>query len=84
MTDLIALVMQAAATEVLQREADQIDEEVQRLLAEMERAPTEEYRRGGFTWRFLELLRRRGEVARRAPVLFVAPRETSYASESSN
>jgi len=36
-TDLITLVMQAAATEVLQEEAaDQIDQEVQRLLAEME------------------------------------------------
>jgi ribosomal protein L17 len=84
MTDLITLVMQAAATEVLQREADQIDEEVQRLLAEIERAPTEECRRGGFTRRFLELLKRRGEVARRAPVIFVAAQQTSYAFEPSN
>jgi hypothetical protein len=66
MTDLVTLVMQAAATEVLQVEADQIDQEVQRLLAEMKRAPVEEGVRDRSTHRFLELLKRRGEVARKA------------------
>ena len=73
MTDLITFVMQAAATELLQAEADQIDQEVQRLLAEMERAPIEECRSGGFVQRFLELLKRRGEVARKALVIFEEP-----------
>jgi hypothetical protein len=48
MTDFVALVMQAAATETLQEEADQIDREVQRLLAEIERAPADEGRRRSF------------------------------------
>jgi hypothetical protein len=56
MNDLVSLVMEAAATELLHLEAVQIDQEVQRLLAEMERAPVEELRRGGFAQRFLELL----------------------------
>jgi hypothetical protein len=73
MTDLVALVMQAAATELLQVEADQIDQDVQRLLAEMQRAPIEECRGGSFTLRFLALLKRRGEVARKALVIFGEP-----------
>lgn len=70
MTDLITLVMQAAAIEVLQREADQIDQEVQQLLAEIEHASAEECRDGGFIRRLLELLKRRGDVARNAPFIF--------------
>ena len=70
MTDLVTLVMQAAATEALQEEADQIDQEVQRLLVEMERASVGENRGGGFAQRFLVLLKRRGEVARKALLLF--------------
>jgi hypothetical protein len=73
MTDLVTFVMQAAATELLQVEADQIDQEVQRLLAEMQRAPVEECRGGSFAQRFLELLKRRGEVARKALVIFEEP-----------
>jgi hypothetical protein len=69
MTDLVTLVMQAAATELLQAEADQIDQEVRELLAEMERAPAEECRGGGFAQRFLELLKRRGKVARKGLLL---------------
>ncbi|HEY6254781.1 MAG TPA: hypothetical protein VIY51_03215 [Xanthobacteraceae bacterium] len=73
MTDLVALVMQAAATELLQAEADQIDQDVQQLLAEMERARDEEGRDRSFTPRFLELLKRRGEVARKALSIFKEP-----------
>jgi hypothetical protein len=69
MTDLVTLVMQAAATEALQVEADQIDQEVQRLLAETERAPVEEGGRDRSIHRFLELLKRRGEVAQKALVV---------------
>jgi hypothetical protein len=61
--------MEAAATERLRDEADQIEQEMQRLLAEMERATAKEHR-GGQVQRFLELLKRRGEIARRALALF--------------
>lgn len=73
MTDLVTLVMKAAATEVLRGEADQVDREVQQLLAEIEHAPVEEYRRGDFTERFLELLKRRSAVARKALAIFAEP-----------
>jgi intracellular sulfur oxidation DsrE/DsrF family protein len=39
--DLVTVVMRSAAIEVLQDEADQIDEEVRRLMAEIERTPVE-------------------------------------------
>lgn len=85
MTDLVALVMQAAAIKALQEEADQIDQDVQRLLAEMERASVEECRRGGFAQRFIALLRRRGEVARKALVVFREPQsETPHGLAPSN
>jgi hypothetical protein len=74
MTDLVNFVMQAAATEVLQGEADQVDQDVQRLLAEIERTPIAERGRGGFVRRFLELLKRRGEVARKALFIFEEPK----------
>jgi hypothetical protein len=73
MNDLIGLVMEAAAIELLHVDALQIDREVQRLLAEMEHAPVEELRRGGFAQRYLELLKRRGEVARKALIIFAEP-----------
>jgi hypothetical protein len=73
MTDFVTLVMQAAATEVLREEADQIDQEVQRLLVEMERASVGENRGGRLAQRFLVLLKRRGEVARKALLLFKEP-----------
>jgi hypothetical protein len=68
MTDLVTLVMRVAATEALQEEADQIDQEVQGLLVDMERASVGESRR--FAQRFLVLLKRRGEVARKTLLLF--------------
>jgi hypothetical protein len=67
--NLVTSVMQAAATEALQEEVDQIDLEVQRLLVEMERASVGENRGGRFTQRFLVLLKRRGDVARKALLL---------------
>ena len=70
MTNLVTLVMQAAAIEVFQEEANRIDQEVQRLLAEVERASVEECRRGSFAQSFLGLLKRRGEVARKAIIIF--------------
>jgi hypothetical protein len=70
MTDLIGLVMEAAATELLHERAIQIDREVQDLLAEMECAPVEECCSGTFLERFLALLERRGEIARKALVIF--------------
>jgi hypothetical protein len=70
MTDLIGLVMEAAATEFLHEQAIQIDQEVQHLLAEMERASVEECCSGTYMERFLALLERRGEIARKALVIF--------------
>jgi beta-glucosidase-like glycosyl hydrolase len=85
MTNLVTLVMQRAAIEVLQEEADQIDEEVRRLLAEIERTPVEEYRRGSFAQCFLESLKRRGEVAGKAILIFKeAQSETPRAPEPVN
>jgi transcription initiation factor TFIIIB Brf1 subunit/transcription initiation factor TFIIB len=82
MNDLIGLVMEAAAIELLHVDALQIDREVQRLLAEMEHVPVEELRRDDFAQRFLELLKRRGEVARKALIIFEEPQsEGPRASE---
>src|SRR5215472_1259934 len=79
MADLVSLVMEAAATELLYQEAAQIDQEVQRLLAEMEHATVEECHRGGFVEHFLELMKRRGEVARKALVIFEEPESKTHA-----
>jgi hypothetical protein len=65
---LARLVMKAAATELLHEEAAQIDQEMRRLLAEMEPAPACECR-GILLQRFLDLLQRRGEVAKKALIL---------------
>jgi hypothetical protein len=74
MTSLVTTVMQSAAIKLLEEEADQIDQQVQGLLTEMERVPLEEEGRlGSFTQFFLELLKRRGEVAREALVVFKEP-----------
>ena len=73
MTSLVTTVMQSAAIKMLEEEADQIDQEMQGLLAEMERVPVEECRLGSFWQRFLDLPRRRGEVAREALVIFKEP-----------
>lgn len=66
--DLAGLVMKAAATEVLYGEAAQIDQEMHRLLAEMEHAPASECH-GILLQRFLDLLQRRGEVAKKALIM---------------
>jgi len=70
MTSLVNLVMEAAAAEVLHEEAAQIEQEVQRLLAEVGRATAAEPNPGVLRERFMELLKRRGEVARKALILF--------------
>ena len=80
MTDLVGLVMEAAATELLYEEAAQIDRDVQRLLAEAEQAPLDE-RRGSFAQRLLELLKRRGEIARKALIVFEDTPERPRAPE---
>ena len=64
MTDFVTLVIQRATINRLEMECGQIDQEVQQLVAEMEHLSAEECRRGGFLERFMELLRRRGEIAR--------------------
>ena len=84
MPDLVTSVMQAAATEIVQGEADEIDREVERLLAEIERVPVAQCRHGAFGRRFLELLKRRGEIARKALDIFEAPQDTSHVAELSN
>jgi len=72
MPDLVGLVMEAAATELLYEEAAQIDREVQQLLAEAKHASAQEPR-GALVQRFIELLERRGKVARKAPLVFEDP-----------
>jgi hypothetical protein len=54
-------------------ECGPIDREIQQLVAKMEHLPLEECRRGEFLERFMELLRRRGEIAREVLVKFKAP-----------
>jgi hypothetical protein len=66
--ELARLVMKAAATELLYDDAAQIDQEVRWLLAEMEHAPASECR-GILLQRFLDLLQRRGEVAKKALIM---------------
>ena len=72
MPDLVGLVMEAAATELLYEEAAQIDREVQQLLAEAKHASAQESR-GTLLQRLIELLERRGEIARKAPLVFEDP-----------
>jgi hypothetical protein len=79
MTDLVTLVMEAAATEALREQADQIDQEVQRFLVEAEHVSAGETRDGRFAQRFLVLLERRGEVARKA----LCRRQSTQASQAS-
>jgi hypothetical protein len=79
MTSLVTTVMQSVAIKLLEEEADQIDQEVQGLLAEMERVPVEECRLGSFGQRFLDLLRRRGEVTREALLIFKEPQSATPA-----
>ena len=73
MTDLVTLVIQAAAIRRLEMECGPIDRDIQQLVAKMEHLPLEESRRGEFLERFMELLRRRGEIAREVLVKSKAP-----------
>jgi hypothetical protein len=72
MTGLVNLVMQAAAAEVLHEQADHIECEMERLLAEVKHATVEDPYYGVLWERFMELLKRRGEVARKALILLKA------------
>ena len=73
MTDLVTVVIQAATIRRLEVECGPIDRDIQRLVAKMEHLPLEECRRGEFLERFMELLRRRGEIAREVLVKSKAP-----------
>jgi hypothetical protein len=66
MNDLVRRVMEVAANELLHQEAIQVDQEMEELLAEMALFPGVEGCPNDFTLRFLALLRRRSEVAKRA------------------
>lgn len=68
MTGFVDVVMQVAAIEMLSDEAAQIEQELQRLLAEVERTPVELHH-DVFWERFMELLKRRGEVCRKTMIL---------------
>jgi len=73
-TDLVTVVIQAATICRLEMECGPIDREIQQLVAKMEHLPLEESRRREFLERFMELLRRRGEIAREVLVKSKAPR----------
>jgi hypothetical protein len=66
MSDLVNLVMKAAANELLHQEANQVDQEMGELLTEMNRDPLVEGRLEDLTLRFFALLNRRSKVAQRA------------------
>ena len=73
MTDLVTVVIQAATIRRLEVECGPIDRDIQRLVAKMEHLPLEGSRRREFLERFMELLRRRGEIAREVLVKSKAP-----------
>lgn len=66
MSDLVNLVMKAAANELLHQEANQVDQEMKELLTEMKLDPLVEGRLEDLTLRFFALLKRRSAVAQRA------------------
>ncbi len=66
MSDLISLVMKAAARELLHQEASQVDQEMEKLLAEMALVPAVEARLADLMQHFFTLLKRRGNIAQRA------------------
>ncbi len=72
MSDLISLVMKAAARELLHREAGQVDQEMDELLAEMALDPGAKARLDDFTQHFFTLLARRGIIAQRALGIYEA------------
>lgn len=65
--------MHAATVSRLEVECERIDREIAQLVAEMEQVSVEECRRRGLRARFMDLLARRGEVAREALVPPKAP-----------
>jgi hypothetical protein len=79
-TTFVNLVMEAAAIESLREEAAGIEQEMQRLLSEVEQATDKGSCRAVFFERFMELLRRRGETARKTAVLFEQSRDRSVLS----
>jgi hypothetical protein len=78
-TDLVTLIIQRATINRLEMECGPIDRDVQQLVAEMEHLSAAECRRGGFPERFMELLRRRGEIAR---AVLVKPKHLSQRSSA--
>lgn len=66
MTDLVTLIMQAATISRLEEECDQVDQEVAQLLNEIEHVSIEDRRHGEYRERFMELLKRRGEIVCKA------------------
>ena len=83
MSDLVSRMMKAAASELLHQEAIQVDQKMERLLAEMELVPHVEGCLDDFMQRFFALLRRRDEIARKALAIArmdVSPARTATAS----
>jgi len=72
-THLVTLVIQAATIRRFELECGPIDRDIQQLVAKMEHLPLEGSRRREFLERFMELLRRRGEIAREVLVKSKAP-----------
>jgi hypothetical protein len=66
MSNLVSRVMKAAASELLHQEAIQVDQDMEKLLAEMELVPHVQGCLDDFMLRFFALLKRRNEIARRA------------------
>jgi hypothetical protein len=69
MSDLVSRVMKAAASELLHQEAIRVDQEMEKLLAEMELVPDVKGCLDDFMLRFFALLKRRNEIARKALVI---------------
>jgi hypothetical protein len=69
MSDLVSLVMKAAASELLRQEAIQVDQEMEEFLAEMELVPHVEGCLDDFMLHFFALLKRRSKIAQKALVI---------------
>jgi hypothetical protein len=69
MSDLVSLVMEAAASELLHQEAIRVDQEVEELLAEMALVAHVEGCVDDFMLRFFKLLKRRSEIVQKALVI---------------
>jgi|SRR5215469_8545873 len=82
MTDVVGPV--ATWTEPLQEEAAQIEREVQRLLADVRYAEVKGTCHVAFWERFMELLKRRGEVLRKVLILFEESESVRHARGDQN